>query len=699
MVVSRSLGKYQLHELLASDSIADVFRASTRADDGGTLGLVFKLFRPDLVKEEAFREGFLKAAERVTRLAHPNIARTYEWGQQGQHLFMAMELIHGVNLASFLKRLTAQTRSFPPALSLYLVQEVLAGLTAAEAPSNARGEPQGLNHGVLGPENIIVSSSGEVKIFDFGWVAVAALSDRTRPSIQRKHLCRAPEVLGGEGVDARTDVYSCGAILVALLAGNSLQSAGQTIEEPEALLGWIREHPLASLNPDIPADLGGIVHQALALHPEARFSSCREMQEALEGIAPSWAGKMNRETLASFLREVLTGKAPEARRREDASFGEATSEWLIREEDPARAGPCQWDGSGTEGTPPVVTRAEAKRVRNFIGIGLVFMVVALTGWLVSWWMSGAPEKKRPSLTQTAGPAASREPVAPTTGAATHPAASPGSSARGSLTPPLESGLAAPPEISDGSTAGQAASGTVSQPGPSAASAPEITSGSTAEQAKRAASAPEITSGSAAGQAASGIAPQPGPSAAAAPEVSSESATEQPKRAASAQQTAKAAVAPAAPILLVVHPAGAEIRIDGKPVKTSRSTRSVRGLSVGEHRVLIRHPGYLPYAGTFRLQKGKPFTLQQTLKERRGRVVIRTTPARASLFLDGKPVGKTPATLLNLSAAQTYQVMLKMTGLKTLKFELGPADWPDDPARALQISRVLSPGPTQTTKKR
>ena len=345
-------GKYTLHERLASTPVVDIFRATIRKADGGELSVVIKRLRPEVSQDPNFLAGFVDEARVASMLDHPNIAKTYEWGKHQDSLFIAMEYIRGTNLASLMQSVAEQGLRFPPTVALHVICESLAGLAYAHGQKDPFGNPMGLVHRDVSPPNIVLSASGEVKLVDFGLAKLANRLQATLPgAFAGKFTYMSPEQIRRKEVDARADIFSCGVVLYELLTGIKLQSKGEE-SDIGSVLGAVQSKPPSSVHADIPIELDEMVARAMQELPAARPASAMDMLGELGQFKGSWDRKVDAQSLAGYLVEVMSGQAsqpevPAEKIEQEAqqdkpgpeqpekpkpgfAFGEATSQWMAQ---------------------------------------------------------------------------------------------------------------------------------------------------------------------------------------------------------------------------------------------------------------------------------------------------------------------------------------------------------------------------------
>lgn len=263
-------GRFTLLELLGAGGMGEVWRAR----DGVMDRIVaVKVLRN--ATEPEFAERFLREARLAGRLQHPGIAVVHDTGSDDGHPFIVMELLDGRDLAAVLRE---SPDGVPAERAVSLAIQAAQALQAAH--------DQGIVHRDLTPGNLFLTAGGQLKICDFG--IARGLGDLaeglTAPGVAiGTPAYMAPEQCAGAPVDNRTDLYTLGCVLYALLTGRP------------PFTGWpdtvIRRHiteepePLRTIRPDVPPALDRLVSRLLAKEPAARPATASEVAAALTEIA------------------------------------------------------------------------------------------------------------------------------------------------------------------------------------------------------------------------------------------------------------------------------------------------------------------------------------------------------------------------------------------------------------------------------
>jgi eukaryotic-like serine/threonine-protein kinase len=279
-MIGQTLGHYRILEKAGAGGMGVVYRAH---DQQLERDVAVKVLPSGTLSSEIVRRHFHKEAMALAKLNHPNIETVYEFGTQDGIDFLVMEYVPGKTLANRL------------ASGSLAEKEVVAfgtQITAALAEAHDRG----IVHRDLKPENIAITHKGQAKVLDFGLAKLLhAEKDATTDTLTQAQApagtlpYMSPEQLRGESVDARSDIYSIGAVLYEM--ATSQRAFGGDI--PSRIIDNILHQPPVSpraLNRGISAELERIILKCLEKEPDNRFQSAKELEVDLRRlVAPGGA--------------------------------------------------------------------------------------------------------------------------------------------------------------------------------------------------------------------------------------------------------------------------------------------------------------------------------------------------------------------------------------------------------------------------
>jgi eukaryotic-like serine/threonine-protein kinase len=239
----------------------------------------FKVILPNASATPVIVERFLREIRLQARLEHPHIAAMHNAFRHGDQLVMVMEFVEGVSLRD---KLRAPGITLPQALEY--ASQVLGALAHAHS--------HGVIHRDIKPSNVMIGPHGVVKLLDFG-LATSLLGaaqddiELTQPgTMLGSPYYISPEQARGEHVDARSDVYSMGAMLYEMAAGRppfESHESGGAYAIIAAHLHNVPQSP-REVNPEVSVELARIVLKALAKKPSERFLTAADFLKALDAI-------------------------------------------------------------------------------------------------------------------------------------------------------------------------------------------------------------------------------------------------------------------------------------------------------------------------------------------------------------------------------------------------------------------------------
>jgi serine/threonine-protein kinase len=276
-----TLAHYRLVEVLGEGGMGVVWTAE---DTKLSRSVALKVLPPESVGDEERRLRFLREARAAAAVSHPNIAAVHEIGEEGETVFIAMELVEGTTL---------RARMADARLPMREVLRFSVEMTEALASAHQAG----IVHRDLKPENVMVRPDGHVKILDFGLAKLRAdeAGDDETPASSRMETISAemtregrifgtaaymsPEQARGLVVDSRSDVFSFGVVLYEMVTGIS-PFRNKTVTD--TLSSVVRDQPrdASEVVPEMPGELGRILHKCLEKEPAERFQNTADLTDS-----------------------------------------------------------------------------------------------------------------------------------------------------------------------------------------------------------------------------------------------------------------------------------------------------------------------------------------------------------------------------------------------------------------------------------
>ncbi len=282
-----------LGDLLGRGGMAEVFAGHVMGDHGFQKPVAIKRLLPELANDKVFVDRLIEEAKLLVGLQHGNIVSVLDLARDGDDVFLVMDFVDGPSLRQLLK--ARGTRGLPLGVASYVVQVAAAGLEFAHArPGGA------IVHADISPSNILLTTSGEVRVADFG---IARRENTGIGVVEGKWAYMAPEQARGESLAPRSDVFALGVVLYELITGAHPFGRQVTADERESQ--DMRVIPPRVVRPSVPHVLDQICMKALAHDPRDRYSRMQQMIDALmeERFANQW--RDGASDLAQAIREVV----------------------------------------------------------------------------------------------------------------------------------------------------------------------------------------------------------------------------------------------------------------------------------------------------------------------------------------------------------------------------------------------------------
>ncbi len=240
-------------------------------EDETGMPAAIKVLAPTLAAIENFRDRFGAEIESLKKLRHPHIVQLYGYGEQDGRLFYVMELVRGHSLQDELRR----GRRFGWREVTRIAIETCAALKHAH--------DHGIIHRDLKPGNLLLDEDDHVKLCDFGIAKLFGATTITTGSVIGTAEYMAPEQGEGKPVGPRTDLYSLGSVMYALLTG-SPPFVGKTVAEVVHKVRFEAPLPVGRRADDVPAELEQLIEQLLAKDPLERIPTALAVSHRLKAM-------------------------------------------------------------------------------------------------------------------------------------------------------------------------------------------------------------------------------------------------------------------------------------------------------------------------------------------------------------------------------------------------------------------------------
>jgi len=294
-------GRYELLGRIAFGGMAEIFLA--RETDANRM-MVVKRVLPHVAEDPTFVEMFRDEARLAMQLNHPNICHVYSFGEVGDTYYLAMEWVNGKPLSKIIRKAREQG-GLPIPVAMKIVSQVAEALDYAHRASDASGEPLGIVHRDVSPQNIMVSFDGVVKLLDFGIAKATSHSTQTEAGIIKgKFAYMSPQQCVGEVIDGRADIFALGICLYEAIAGKNPFKRKTEFETMTRIVGEPAP-PLLERREDCPTRVGEIVETALKKQPELRYQTAGDMQLEIEETLAQMGAVVNAGRLGDYLKRLF----------------------------------------------------------------------------------------------------------------------------------------------------------------------------------------------------------------------------------------------------------------------------------------------------------------------------------------------------------------------------------------------------------
>ncbi len=296
--------RYELVERIAVGGMAEVFRAKAYGPHGFEKVLAIKRILPALAQDPSFEKRFITEAKVAVSLSHANIVQVFDFSRFGQSLYIVMELVDGCDLSKALQHARDLGTVLPLEAAMHVAVELLKGLEYAHK--------RGVVHRDLSPSNILLSRAGEVKIADFGIAQMGGAEVTRTVKIMGKWRYMSPEQTRGEELDARSDIFSVGAVLYELFTGQRLFS-GSDANEIVYNIETMDLPRLSEIRTDLPVEIDRPLLACLERERDRRTMTAGALLEAILEVCYAMSIPALPTSLSRYIEEATAGETGQLR--------------------------------------------------------------------------------------------------------------------------------------------------------------------------------------------------------------------------------------------------------------------------------------------------------------------------------------------------------------------------------------------------
>jgi serine/threonine-protein kinase len=295
--------------------MAAVYLSRMIASTGFSRLVAIKRMHREYTIEKDFVAMLNEEARLAAHIRHANVIDTLDLAMVDGSLSLVLEYVEGESLSALSKRAAELGERIPVAIAATILHGVLRGLEAAHEARRDDGQPLGIIHRDVSPQNVLVGIDGSPRIIDFGIAKALDRLELTRPGEVRGKLAyMPPEQLLGRPISRQVDVYAAGVVLWELLAGKRLFSGDMKQTQARVLAG--AKEPPSTYNADVPRELDVIVMKAIEQDVSDRYLTARDFAAELEPWRTAnedeigeWVSRLAREKLAQ-IRQVISSARP-----------------------------------------------------------------------------------------------------------------------------------------------------------------------------------------------------------------------------------------------------------------------------------------------------------------------------------------------------------------------------------------------------
>jgi TonB family protein len=326
MAAKEKFGKFILLEEIDTTALGSEYRAAKLGPAGFDKLVSVERLKPALGANAEVAKSLLEQVKAAAQIQSPNVVKIFGIGKIDSAYYISYEFLEGKSLKAIFKRCRQEAFPFSVDHALLIASKTCSALEQAHARKNEAGARY--FHGLMTPDNVVVTYEGEVRVRGFGYWPSRVREAGGVDDSDRRYV--APEQASGGFGDTRSDTFAVGALLYEMLTGQPLFADGRDGGDPAEKVGQAKLWNPTTDEDALPKPIAGILRRALAADPAARYAEIQEMRKAVDTLLFSGDFTPTTFNLAFFMHSLFRDDIERESRRlkeeREASYAEAVPE-------------------------------------------------------------------------------------------------------------------------------------------------------------------------------------------------------------------------------------------------------------------------------------------------------------------------------------------------------------------------------------
>ena len=300
MVTKERFGKFVLLEEIDTTALGSEYRAAKLGPSGLEKIVSVERLKPALATNTEVAKSLLDQVKAAAQIQNPNVVKIFGIGKIDSAYYISYEFLEGKSLKAVFTRCRQEGFPFSVDHALLIASKACSGLEQAHVRKNEAGVRY--FHGLVTPDNVVVTYEGEVRVRGFGYWPSRVREAGGVGESDRQYL--APEQVAGAFGDTRCDTFAVGALLYEMLTGQPLFADGRD-SDPVASVGRAKLWNPTTDDDGLPKPIAEILRRSLALDPSARYAEIQEMRKAVDTLLFSGDFTPTTFNLAFFMHSLF----------------------------------------------------------------------------------------------------------------------------------------------------------------------------------------------------------------------------------------------------------------------------------------------------------------------------------------------------------------------------------------------------------